>query len=34
MKSAVKVILKLCIEGDSSDEESCESNIKVLNRGR
>ena len=34
MKTAVKVILRLYIEGDSSDEESCESNIKVLYRGR
>ena len=33
MKTAVKVILRLYIGGDSSDEESCESNIKVLYRG-
>ena len=30
MKTAVKVILRFYIKGDNSDEDSCESNIKVL----
>jgi hypothetical protein len=34
MKTAVKVILWLYIGGDNSDEDSCESNIKVIYRGR
>jgi hypothetical protein len=34
MKTAVKVILKFYIGGENSDEDSCESNIKVLYRGR
>jgi len=34
MKTAVKVILRFYIEGDNSDEDSCESNIKGLHRGR
>jgi hypothetical protein len=33
MKTAVKVILWLYIGGDNSDEDSCESNIKVIYRG-
>ena len=33
MKTAVKVILMFYIGGDNSDEDSCESNIKVLYRG-
>jgi len=33
MKTAVKVIERLYIEGDSSDEDSCESNRKVIYRG-
>jgi len=34
MKIAVKVILRFYIRGDNTDEDSCESNIKVLHRGR
>ena len=34
MKTAMKVILRFYIEGDNSDEDSCESDIKVLYRGR
>jgi hypothetical protein len=33
MKTAVKVILRSYIGGDNFDEESCESNIKVIYRG-
>ena len=33
MKTAVKVILRVYIGGYNSDEDSCESNIKVLYRG-
>jgi hypothetical protein len=33
MKTAVKVILKFYIGGENSDEDSCESNSKVLYRG-
>jgi hypothetical protein len=33
MKTAVKVILRFYIGGDNSDEDSCESNIKVLYTG-
>jgi len=33
MKTAVKVIERFYIRGDNSDEDSCESNIKVLYRG-
>jgi hypothetical protein len=33
MKTAVKVILRFYIEGDNYDEDSCESNSKVLYRG-
>jgi hypothetical protein len=34
MKTAVKVILRFYIGGDNTDKDSCESNIKVLYRGR
>jgi len=34
MKTAVKVILRFYIRGDNSDEDSCESNRKVLYKGR
>ena len=33
MKTAVKVTLRFYIGGDNSDEDSCESNIKVLYTG-
>ena len=33
MKTAVQVILRFYIGGDNSDEDSCESNIKVLYTG-
>ena len=33
MKTAVKVILRYYIGGDHFDEDSCESDIKVLCRG-
>ena len=33
MNTAVKVILRFYIGGDNSDEDSCESNIKVIYRG-
>ena len=34
MKTAMKVILRFYIGGDNADEDSCESSIKVLHRGR
>ena len=34
MKTAVNVILRFYIGGDNSDEDSCESNCKVLYRRR
>ena len=33
MKTAVKVVLKFYIGEDNSDEDSCDSNIKVLYKG-
>jgi hypothetical protein len=33
MKTAVKVLLRLYIGGEHSDEDSCESNIKAIYRG-
>ena len=33
MKTVVKVIIRFYIGGDNSDEDSSESNIKVLYRG-